>query len=447
MLELYPYQSAGAEWLASNPRACLADDMGLGKTVSTIAAAGLVGAKRVLVLAPTCVVWNWKSEFETWAPERATPAVVSAGRMAAKITANDTVIVTHGLLLNETVRAEILRHTWDVVVLDESHFFRSHTAKRTQSFYGVGPYGGPGTTGVVDAAERVWCLSGTPAPNNASELWTMLHGLWPEEFPERFVDFRDRYCETRWQPYGDNVKIVGNRNVADLRKRLAGKILRRKKDDVLKDLPPVRYQQVNLHATQRPQEIAALEGELGPTLRKLLDEATDPAEAFELLGSKKQFAAYRRLCGLAKADAAADLIEMELEGGLEKVVLFAHHGAVVARLEERLKRFGVSTITGATSATARRDAVADFQSNPSARVIVCNIVAGGTGTTLTASAHVVFVEMSYVPGENAQAADRIRRIGQKQSCLVRFVALEGTLDASLVGVLRRKTAMIREVME
>lgn len=104
------------------------------------------------------------------------------------------------------------------------------------------------------------------------------------------------------------------------------------------------------------------------------------------------------------------------------------------------------TVTGATAAQDRTRAVERFQRGE-ARVFVGNIVAAGTGVTLTAASELVFAEMSYVPGENVQAADRIHRIGQRNGCRVRFASLAGTLDESLVGVLRRKSDMVREVMQ
>lgn len=265
-------------------------------------------------------------------------------------------------------------------------------------------------------------------------------------FGENFRAFRSRYCVTAWSPYGDNVKVVGNKDVEDLRERLRPFVLRRRKSEVLKDLPPVRFESVTLQCDTHPVDIALLEDALDPKLVAQLRDVDDPGEAFAELGSSKAFAAYRRLCGLAKAEAVSKLLETELVSGLANVVVMAHHKDVVEAIANNLRAYGVRTITGATSAAERESAVAAFQSG-TVRAIVCNIVAGGTGITLTAASELVFAEMSYVPGENVQAADRIHRIGQKDSCRVRFVSLEGTLDESLVGVLVRKTQMIREVLD
>jgi SNF2 family DNA or RNA helicase len=130
------------------------------------------------------------------------------------------------------------------------------------------------------------------------------------------------------------------------------------------------------------------------------------------------------------------------------VVVFAHHTAVVDELVRGLKGYNAVSITGATPAAMRDYRVQLFQDErQGVRVIICNIVAGGTGITLTAASEVVFVELSPVPGENAQAADRVHRIGQEKKVRVRVIALAGSIDEDFTELLRRKTKMIREVLQ
>lgn len=453
-LRLYPHQTEAVEWLATgDTRKALCDDPGLGKTISAICAARRVEARRVLVVCPTSLLWNWKAELAAWWPEALTQVVDTGSRPldpAARV-----VITTHGLLLARQLRSTIVAQQWDVVILDESHFLRGPTAKRARAFY----------LEVEPRAKRVWALSATPMPNDASNLWTMCFGLWPDRFPYGFEGFRDHYCVTAWSPYGDGVKVVGNRNVEELRAKLAPVLLRRRKADVL-DLPPVRYEIVALKPDRRPTEFEELDDVLAKLTRRKLtpDErvlhpgcdtvgdviaaSDDPEAAFKAAGAFEHFSRWRRVCGIAKASAVAELLTVELDSGLDRVVVMAHHTDVVDSIALALKDYGAVTITGATPATQRQANVDAFQAPGSGvRVLVANIVAGGTGLTLTAAADLVFAEMSYVPAENVQAADRIHRIGQTRGCRVRFVSLAGTLDESLVGVLRRKSEMIREAME
>jgi SWI/SNF-related matrix-associated actin-dependent regulator 1 of chromatin subfamily A len=441
-MRLYPHQHAAVDWLVERDKSGelgsgLFDEQGLGKTIEAIVAARELAAVPVLVLCPTVVLWNWRREISKWWPQ-ASGFVVQTGRDRIP-EGVDVVVASHGMLLRDSIRAQLLGRSWGVCIVDEAHCFRNWSAKRTRVLYDHG--------GVTDGCQRVWLLTGTPMPNNASELWSMLYATAPERItlgesvlPLKRTAFRDRFCRTTWTRYGDGVKIIGNKNVDELRDRLKGFALRRLKRDVLRDLPDIRFEEVTLRPEIPLAQIDALSAELAGRY------AGDPIAAFEELRDTEEFAKFRRLCGLAKAGAVAELVTMDLDGGLDKVVIFAHHRGVVDVLERSLRGYGVVTITGDTSARERTERVAAFQ-NGSPRVAVCQIVAGGVGITLTAASEVIMAELSWSPGENAQAADRCHRIGQKDSVRVRFVSLAGTIDEAITSTLRVKTRMIREVLE
>lgn len=437
-MRLRPYQIDGATWLASKTAALLGDDPGLGKTATTLLALVKVDAERVVVVCPTAVLHNWRREVYKWAPHL-TVQVITRGSQTVDENVN-VVVLSHGMLLGEPMFRQLRGFAWNVCVVDESHFFRGRDAKRTLRLYGQPD---ARELGLAACAKRIWLLSATPMPNDPSELWTMAAGAFG--FPESFFKFRSRYCETDYTPYGDNVKVVGAKNSDELRKRLADRVLRRKKKEVAQDLPALRFETLKLDNEVSPATIDAVEAELDPALLERI-RGLDPEQAFEEISGDKAFAAYRRIVGLAKADEVADLLEVELDSGLEQVVVMGHHSDVLSRLEERLGKFGVSKVTGATPDLERHRAVDDFQAGRS-RVFIGNIIAAGTGITLTAASELVFVEMSFVPGENSQAAQRIHRLGQADACRCRFAMLHGTLDEALVGVLLRKTQMIAEVIE
>lgn len=426
---LYAHQVSGIAWLASKQRALLGDVMGLGKSITTIVAAQRAGAKRILVLAPTVVAWNWAREFSRWAPELGTTLIL-AGSEVRKINEAPVVITTHGLLIRGQVFDALCAQDWDLVVLDEAHYFRSAEAKRTRAFYGG--------NGVVRRAARVWLLTGTPMPNHAAELWPMLRGLWPERCTLDYEAFREKFCVLQWSELRGDYKVVGNRNLPELKSMLEGLFLRRTKEQCLKDLPPMRWETLVLRPERLPEELVHLdesipEGDIEATLQWLRDN--------------EQFSRWRRLCGLAKAESAVELLAEELENGeLQKVVVTAHHLDVLKRLELGLKAYGAVTITGSVAAEDRQRAVDRFQTDPSCRVVLCQLQAGSVGITLTAANEVVFVEQSFVPGDNAQLADRCHRIGQKQQVRSRFLSLAGTVDELVSEALARKTEMIREVL-
>jgi len=472
MLALYPYQKTGADWLAERARGCLFDEMGMGKTITAIRGAGQAGAHHILVLVPTVVLWNWEREFKRWAPaadvqvlESGRDQVVDRPRAAKKLGVlgpqHDVVVTTHGLILRPAIFSQLVARRWDLLVVDECHFFRGPEAKRTNRLYNLERPAVPDAgldmevKALADAAFRVWLLSGTPMPNHVGELWTHLRGLFPERIrnvklkPASHAAFLDAYCVTRETKYGP--KVVHNKNLGHLRKRLRGIVLRRMKKDHLKDLPPIRYELVTLKPRKMPWELKVLDGRLRPKLveaaKEGLGDDAGPDAAWRALRGEEDFTRLRRMIGLAKLEPVVELLSMELESrALDKVVLFAHHVETISMAADALAKFGAIVITGATPARRRQDLIDAFQQRPSVRVAVCNIVAAGTGTTMTAAADVLFLEASFVPGENAQAAQRVHRIGQDAKVRVRFVALAGTSDEDLVRALRRKTEMIREVL-
>lgn len=463
-MDLYQHQIDGVDWLTSRGHALLLDEQGLGKTVTAIVAAAKLGARRVLVICPTVVLWNWRRECFAWWPQPSnmltrylTVEVLDKvkSKMSPGCAGPRVVVTTHGLITRDGIRAQLLREQWDVVIVDEAHCFKTRTAQRTRALY-FGP------DSILSRAERLWALSGTIMPNDASELWTHLFALFPERIanpphgpaqapagqPMSFQRFRARYCRTTWTEYGDHVKIVGNRNIPELRERLDGAALRRREREVL-DLPPMRFEQVTVRPKTIPAELRKLEASFGLAYDALtLASEADVEVSLDALATHESMAAYRRLCGMAKIAPTAELLAAELEtGALDKVVVFAHHTDVVYGIAHELREFGVVTITGETPAHTRAENVETFQERSQVRVLVGNLIAAGVGITLTAATEAVFAELSFVPGENAQAAKRIHRIGQDRPVRARFLALDGFIDEGISGALRRKTAMIREVLD
>lgn len=445
MLALRPFQAEAVDWLAARYGAMLCDDQGLGKTVSAIVAADRVRADRLLVVAPSVVAWNWARELQTWSPWRRVQ-VVGTGRTTIDPTA-DAVIVTHGLLLAGGVHAQLVDpwRAWDLCVLDEAHQLRSPSAQRTRVFYGVWNRSAEGS--IVHNCARVWALTGTPAPNDPSELWAPLWGLWRNDgVAWSHTAFRSRFCKVRPTQWG--LKVVGTRNEAELAELLRSRMLRRTKAEVLSELPPVRWDTVMVAPAKVAAELRQLERRLPPEVVAELRTADDPTAVLGALRASEALGAWRRLCGVAKAHAAVELLSDELAtGALPAVVVFAHHREVVDVLCAGLSRFGVLRIDGSTSPKARTAAVEAFQRDDGPRVMVANLLAGGVGITLTRASEVVFVELDWTPGNNAQAADRVHRIGQTRPVRARFLALANSVDELIVDALALKVAMVSRVVK
>jgi SWI/SNF-related matrix-associated actin-dependent regulator of chromatin subfamily A-like protein 1 len=425
-VNLFPYQADGALFLAKRDKALLADGMGLGKSAQAIVACEAIEAKKVVVICPAIAVPMWIREFPKWATTSQTaPYVVSYDKVSRRA----------------DIREAIQRMQPDVMILDEVHYLKERTSKRTKAIYGQWCRG----DGLVSCAKRVWMMTGTPAPNDVSELYPHLRAFWPEKLPGsgNYVDFVNQYCQTIATPYG--LKVIGNKNVPELRAILKGVMLRRKAEDVLHDLPPIMWEETVIEPIDAIEELERLEEleevqELRDLLRNLQDD--------EDLPDTVAMATIRRMTGLAKAPAAASMIVNELiEKQYDKVIVFAYHRDVIARLADELHDFGVAVITGQTPQSSRAHAIDRFQTDPKCRVFVGQVTACATAVTLHAANHVVFVEADWTPSTNVQAAKRAHRIGQTKPVIVRMIGLAGSLDEAITSVLARKSRLLSQVLE
>lgn len=149
---------------------------------------------------------------------------------------------------------------------------------------------------------------------------------------------------------------------------------------------------------------------------------------------------------VAKAPAVVEHVAEMLDGGVEKVVCWAHHHDVVDALRVGLERFGVVVVTGETPAEDRQAAVDAFQGGAE-RVFIGSITAAGVGITLTAASVAVFAELDWVPGNVSQAEDRCHRIGQRDSVLIQHLVVDGSLDAQMVQTIMAKQAVADRVLD
>lgn len=428
MTTLFQYQETGAQWLAKVGRGLLADEPGLGKTAQAIVAArhirNAVGRPiNIAVICPASVVENWRREFSRFWPEQepSCTEIISYDRAAR-----------HGLY-NEDV---------DVVICDEAHYLKTRDTKRTQAVFGKKC---DGVGGLVEKAKHVFLLTGTPMPNAPNELWPMLRAVMPDAIiglktgkPVAYWPFAMRYCKMERNYLGHDT-IVGGKNLPELRERMKPFVLRRKKADVLKDLPPIRFDVLPLTGKITiPPDMA---DEIAAQMREV-QKALDDGGVAALKAIAPHVATLRRLTGVAKVAPVAEWVRDQLDGGMEKIVLFAQHKEVITNLAlPLLKTSYVAVVDGST--TDRQAQVDRFQNDPKCRIFIGQIQAAGTGITLTAASDLVFVESDWVPANNEQAAFRIHRIGQKNACTVRFATIAGSIDEQIQRACARKLEDIR----
>ena len=444
--DLLPYQHAGVSYAANARRTFIADDMGLGKTLQSIATLEYVwDSYPAVVVCPPSLVLNWVAEWNRWLPNRKVVPVVNRKDFPER-DSYDVVIIGYSNIAHWEKRLTGHRS----YIFDESHYAKTPTAQRTKA-----------AVKIAKSAPKegiVLCLTGTPVTNRPNEYASQLDilgrlkdfgGLW---------GFYRRYCGAFQDNFGQ-WNISGNSHLDELNERLRGTCyIRRTKDQVLSDLPPVVHSKVLvegspaamkeyvkaekdilLYIAERARQLALEQGKpsYGAAIAAMIK-----AEANEHL---VRLSVLRRLAAKAKMEVAAEWINARIENG-KKVVVAAHHREVV---DELARKFGNIRIQGGMSVEEVEENKRRFQTESidSAPVIVLSIQAAKTGHTLTAAEECLFVELPWTPADLDQTYSRLHRIGQKGSVTSTYMLAAGTIDEDIYDLIEKKRSVVDAAIE
>ncbi len=448
MLTPRPTQCSGAIFLADRKRALLADEPRVGKTGAAIMAADLALANKVLVITTSSGRPVWKRAFRDWSRFNRQVEIMD-GRKPLAFTTN-TVIAGWGSIASNDTRAQLLRQEWDCVILDESHFAKNFTAKRTQAAYGQLVSGGEllNNQHALANAKHVWALSGTPIPNSPFDLYPMLRALKPEclrafgSFPDvtKEQDFMHRYCIVRMKKISNFNKIpvvVGGRNLDELKLRIGDFMLRRTQQDVGITAPI--YETLPVTVSEKSRKAAEKDVNMAEVLAA--------AEAGDTKTLDMHLGPLRRITGGLKANAIVDVVAEEFECGLDKIVLAYWHKDVGDILHHGLAKYGVVGIDGATPPHMRGKAEQQFLNDPNTRVMLGQIQAAGEAVDFSSAAELIFVETTFLPSQMKQMSLRVTNLEQKRQPRVRVAVLEGSIDEALENILLRKWSAITPVLK
>lgn len=404
----------------------IADEMGLGKTVQAIAILESSESYPALVVCPASLRSNWAREATAWIPHRSVEVLSGRNPHSKPNPPADVTILNYDILDAWADDLPALK----AIVLDESHYIKNGATKRTKA--------------AIRLSDRQphdivrLCLSGTPIVNNPTEILTQLR------FLHRHTDFGG--------VAGFKRRYGAGANLDELNRRLrACCMVRRRKIDVLSELPPKRW--ATLLFDGDPHRMASYRIAEQDIITHLVTQARDAAEkagasseeawrvAWERaarVGAAQQLVAInvlRRLATEAKMGAVCGWLEDFLVDG-RKIVVFAHHRHTIATLASRFP--DAVTITGDTSMSDRQENVERFQTDPSCRTMLCSLKAAGVGLTLTAASDVLFVEQGWTPADMDQAADRCHRIGQTDSVTAWVALCADTIDERIAGLIAMK---------
>lgn len=444
-LEYMPFQKAGIAYAMARPACLIGDEMGLGKTIQAV---GLINAdptiRRILVVCPASLKINWSRELEKWLTRPLRIIIADAKTGQAQADYADILVVNYDVLTKMPWLAET---EWDLIIIDEAHYIKNIKAQRTQA------------TRTLKGRRRL-ILTGTPITNRPAELFSLINYLAPVAWP-KFMPYALRYCDairTRW-----GWDFSGSSHLDELQDKLRASILvRRLKKDVLTELPPKRRQIIELPtnglAPIVEAEKEAFEAHRATTERLRtqveLAKAGDDEAAYTAAVTRLREAmgvAFGEMSRLRHETAVAKLPQVigHVQDALEsegKVVVFAWHHDVIDGICAAFPDTSVQ-LTGRDAQADRQSAVDRFQTDPEVRLFVGSITAAGVGLTLTASSHVVFAELDWVPGNISQAEDRLHRIGQIDNVLVQHLVLDDSLDAQMAKTIVQKQSIIDAALD
>jgi len=417
---LYPYQVHGIEFLLKNNHALLADDMGTGKTVMTIVALKMLYQKarinHTLILCPPGVLHEWERHLEEWAPElvtffvrggQETRELIWEMKFHVYVTAYDTLArdLESGRLPKNMIEY------FDVVVLDEAHHIKNPNSRRSRAIKKLKP-------------KIRWALTGTPIQNKLEDLASIFEFVYP------------RYL-TPYDLYEERVK-----------QKIEPYFLRRRKSDVMPDLPPKQRQDFWL--------------DLDPKQKVIYEQVEhDIQNEIEALGynvTKQHIFAkiqkLKQLCNFApdkltspKLELLKEQVEDILESG-NKIIIFSQYiDEGVKKLEETFKSYGTAKIMGGQTDAVRIREIERFKHSKDVSILIASLKSGGEGLNLTEASYVVHFDHWWNPATMWQAEDRVHRRGQTHGVNVFSYWMSGTIDERIYNILKRKGLLIENVVD
>jgi SWI/SNF-related matrix-associated actin-dependent regulator 1 of chromatin subfamily A len=427
---LFPYQELGVAFLDTVPTrgAIIADAPGLGKTIQTLAWLSLHPKFSTVVVTPASVKRHWARESEKWVPDRSVQVIMS-GKDKIELS-TDITVVNYDLLWK--LKEELVQLNPVVVVFDECTYLKEAKAKRTKAAILLGR-----------TAKYVIGLSGTPIINRPIEFFNILNLIDSKQFPSWFK-FGLRYCNGEHNGYG--WQFNGTSNTKELQNLIRPFIIRRRKDEVLTELPPKRREviYIEMPGNIRADYVAA-ETDLMTTVRIIQDAQLNANDVHN--NALAKLGLLRHLVGLAKAEMANDYIKNFIQDG-EKLLVFGHHHDVLDMLEDFVKKekIGYVRVDGQTPTIKRQPAVDKFQTDDSCLVFLAS-TAMGMGVTLTAASNALFVERQWSPATEEQMEDRLHRIGQEKGVTVWYMELENTIDEKMSSLVESKRELLSALLD
>jgi len=436
---LRPYQKEGFNWLCRLAHlevgACLADDMGLGKTVQAIAVLQDQSNKGPsLVIAPTSVCHNWINEIKRFAPLLKTYFLGELDRekLVKRLKKQEIVICSYGLL--QISKDLLTQLKWQIIILDEAQAIKNSTTKRAKIAYQL-------------QSEFKIALTGTPIENHLGELWSLFRFINPgllgteKNFFQKFTIPIEK----------NNDKIAREA----LKKIIQPFILRRIKNDVLKDLPPRIEKKLEIRLSD--EETAFYEALRQKALKNIqeMDNEQPGQKRVKILA---EITKLRQACchpvlvnpeiGLSSSKLKHfERLLDDILANEHKILIFSQfvrYLKIICDLLQK-KEINYQYLDGSTTIKKRKQFIESFQ-NGEGDVFLLSLKAGGVGLNLTAADYVILLDPWWNPAVEDQAADRAHRIGQKKAVTIYRLINQHTIEEKIISMHQYKRNLANNLL-
>lgn len=439
---LRPYQRDGAKWMITLAQhslgGLLADEMGLGKSVQAITLIVSNHKEGIsLIVCPAAVVYNWRDEFKKFVPQLTISVVDGSAQERKAIISNskhvNVLITSYDSLKRDMEQYQVMHINNEII--DEAQYIKNPQTKAARAVKQIN-------------ARHRFALTGTPIENRLSELWSIFDFLMPG-----FLGTYQKYKRRFEKPITDNQDKMA---MKELKSMVQPFILRRLKQQVLKDLPdkneevvavPLVGKQGQLYNAYAQRLLAQLKHEDDKTFRnhqmQILAELT---RLRQICCSPKLIDEHFR--GHArKVDACLKLIKKETNSG-HKILLFSQFTSLLAIMAARLKRAKISyfVIEGQTPKKKRLELVKQFNETKQPAVFLISLKAGGTGLNLTSADIVIHFDPWWNVAAENQATDRAHRIGQHHDVQIYKLIAKDTIEERIINLQKQKSALATAIL-
>lgn len=445
--QLRPYQETGLQWLwflyCHGLSGLLCDDMGLGKTHQAMALLAAVihedkeRANKYLVVCPTSVIYHWQELLRRFLPELRVCTYYGLARSLEQFeTHYDLLLTSYGIL--RTGRDDLRSLYFEVAIFDEIQIGKNSASQTHLALRAI-------------SARMRLGLTGTPIENRIQELKSLLDIVLPGYMPSELV-FRDLFIVPIEKFQDEDTKLL-------LGKLIRPFILRRKKSEVLLDLPE-KIEEVSYCDLSSEQK--ALYSETVSSLRNTIyADLKDNSKPVSYVHVFSALSRLKRICDhpslvegtikryqehhSGKWDLFVELLHEARDSG-QKVVIFSQYLEMLAIIEEYLKKKGIGFATIKGSTRDRSEQLRKFREDPTCEIFTASLLAAGVGIDLTVASIVIHYDRWWNPAKENQATDRVHRIGQNRGVQVFKLVTKNTIEEHIHDLIERKKGLLEDIV-